>query len=231
MAGPRISVVIPVCNGERFLAEAIESVLAQSRAPFELIVVDDGSEDGSAAVAERFSEVDLIRTEHRGVSVARNTGVEHSGGDLIAFLDADDLMKPDRLERQGAVLAERPDLAFVLARAELVVEDGVELPVFITARTAPMAGDHDPYYAMTVLIRREAFDRVGPFDPGLRLGQDGDWMMRAFDSGLSYEFMEEQLTVRRFHGANATYDTEGARRASFEILKRRAARHRSAGSG
>jgi glycosyltransferase involved in cell wall biosynthesis len=223
-----ISVVIPVFNAERFLAEAIGSVLAQSRPPFELIVVDDGSTDGSAAVAERFPEVTLIRAEHRGVSVARNTGVEHSTGDLIAFLDADDLMKPDRLERQAAVLAQRPDLDFVLGRAELIVEDGVELPEFITAKLAPMAGDdHDPYYAMTVLIRREAFDRVGPFDPGLRLGQDGDWLMRAFDAGLSCEFMEVPVTVRRFHGANATYDTAGARRASFEILKRRAARHRA----
>jgi glycosyltransferase involved in cell wall biosynthesis len=216
---------MPVFNGEQFIAEAIESVLAQSLRPSELVVVDDGSTDGSAAVAERFSDVTLIRNEHHGVSVARNTGVEHSGGDLIAFLDADDLMKPDRLERQVAALGRGVD--FVIGRADVIAEDGVELPELITAKLAPMAGDQDPYYAMTVLIRREAFDRVGAFDPDMRLGQDGDWLMRAFDAGLSHEFIEEPLTVRRFHGANASYDTEGARHASFQILKRRAARHRA----
>jgi glycosyltransferase involved in cell wall biosynthesis len=228
VSGPGVSVVIPVFNGERFLGEAIESTLAQSRPPAEVVVVDDGSTDGSAAVAERFPEVTLVRTEHRGVAAARNTGVERSTGDLIAFLDADDLMKPDRLERQTAVLAQQPGLDFVLGRAQVFAEDGVELPEVITARPAPMAGDDEPpYYAMTVLIRREAFDRVGPFDTGLRLGQDGDWIMRAIDAGLSYEVIDAPLTVRRFHGANASYDTAGARRASFEILRRRAARHRA----
>jgi glycosyltransferase involved in cell wall biosynthesis len=226
-----VSVVIPVFEGERFLAEAVESVLAQTLPPGEVIVVDDGSSDRSAAVAESFgAAVRVIRTPHRGVSAARNTGVADSTGELIGFLDADDLMKPDRLERQAAVLAERPELDLVLGRAEIVAEDGAELPEVITATPAPMAGDRESYYAMTVLVRRKAFDRVGPFDPELRLAQDGDWLMRAFEAGLAHDVMEEPLTVRRFHGANASYDTAGARRANFDILRRRATRHRARSS-
>jgi glycosyltransferase involved in cell wall biosynthesis len=224
-----ISVVIAVFEGERFLAEAVESVLAQTLAPDE--VVDDGSSDRSAAVAASFgAPVRLIRTAHRGVSAARNTGVAESTGGLIGFLDADDMMKPDRLERQAAVLAERAELDLVLGRGEVIAEKGVELPELITATRAPIAADREPYYAMTLLARRRAFDLVGPFDPELRLAEDGDWLMRAFDAGLAYDVMEEPLTVRRFHGANASYDTAGARRANFEILRRRATRHRTRSS-
>jgi glycosyltransferase involved in cell wall biosynthesis len=226
-----ISVVIAVFEGERFLAEAVESVLAQTLAPDEVIVVDDGSSDRSAAVAASFgAPVRLIRTAHRGVSAARNTGVAESTGGLIGFLDADDMMKPDRLERQAAVLAERAELDLVLGRGEVIAEKGVELPELITATRAPIAADREPYYAMTLLARRRAFDLVGPFDPELRLAEDGDWLMRAFDAGLAYDVMEEPLTVRRFHGANASYDTAGARRANFEILRRRATRHRTRSS-
>src|SRR4051812_50064999 len=105
---------MPVFNGEPFIAEAIESVLAQSRPASELIVVDDGSTDGSAAVAARFPEVKLIRTENRGPAAARNTGVAESIGEVITFLDADDVMKPERLERQAAALDEDPSVSLAL---------------------------------------------------------------------------------------------------------------------
>jgi glycosyltransferase involved in cell wall biosynthesis len=230
VAAPRISVVIPVFDGERFLGEAIESVLAQTLAPAEVIVVDDGSSDASAAVGESFGPpARVIRARHRGVSEARNTGVTESAGELIAFLDADDLMKPDRLERQAAVLGEPPGADFVLGRAEVLLEEGVEPPEFITAKLAPVAEGRDQYWAMTLLTRRDAFDRVGPFDPEMRLGQDSDWLMRAFEAGLSHALVEEPVILRRFHGANATYDTSGSQRATFEILRRRAARHRGRG--
>src|SRR4051795_5122495 len=129
MAAASIAVVIPVYNGERFLRDAIESVLAQSLPAAEVVVVDDGSSDRSAAVAEGFGPpVRVLRKPHRGVSAARNVGVEHSRSDLIAFLDADDRMKPDRLERQAAALAEAPAPAIALGREEVRSDPGLEPP-------------------------------------------------------------------------------------------------------
>jgi glycosyltransferase involved in cell wall biosynthesis len=226
----RISVVIPVFNGERFLGQAIESVLAQTLPAADVIVVDDGSTDGSAAVAESFGPVRLVRIAHQGAATARNSGVAHSSGELIAFLDADDLMKPDRLERQLAAIEQPPGADFVLGRGEVQVVDGAEPPEAAAAKLAPIAEGSPEYLSMTLLTTRDAFDRVGPFEPGMRFGEDGDWVMRAFEMGLPHALLDEPLIVRRFHADNVTHDTAGARRAIFEILKRRAARHR-AGSG
>ena len=228
MAPARISVVIPVFNGERFLAEAIESCLGQTLAPAEVIVVDDGSTDGSAGVAESFGPpVRLVGIEHQGVSVARSTGVARSSVDLIAFVDADDLMKPQRLELQVAAMEKQPGLAFVLGRADFRLEDGLEPPEFDAGKLAPIARGRERYWAMTLMATRQAFDRIGPFEPSMQIGQDGDWVMRAFESGLPYALLEEPLIERRYHGGNTTYDTAGTRRASFDVLRRRAARHRA----
>ncbi|HUC07767.1 MAG TPA: glycosyltransferase family A protein, partial [Solirubrobacterales bacterium] len=98
MSRPLVSVVIPAFDAERFLGESIESVLAQTYAPLETIVVDDGSNDGTVAVASAYSEVTVIEQANAGPSAARNRGFAASSGDFIAFQDADDLMTPDKLE-------------------------------------------------------------------------------------------------------------------------------------
>jgi glycosyltransferase involved in cell wall biosynthesis len=218
-----MSVVIPVFNGERFLGEAIESVLAQGRDSLELIVIDDGSTDGSAAVAERFPEVRMIRTENRGPAAARNTGVAESTGELITFLDADDLMKPDRLERQVAALEEDPSASFVLGRGEVVTEPGVEPVAWLKDEMAA-------YMQMSLLTTRAAFELVGPFDETLRLGDDTDWLLRAFEAGLRPALVPEPVIVRRYHGENISYDPRDMRAAQFQVLRRRAARRRAAGN-
>ncbi len=107
-AVPSISVVIPCFNGERFLAETLRSVLAQTKIPLEIIVVDDGSTDNSAVLAESFgSIVRVVRQENRGLPATRNRGIGESRGDWIAFLDADDLWLPEKLERQVAATTEQ----------------------------------------------------------------------------------------------------------------------------
>src|SRR3954468_8267905 len=105
MAGSLVTVVIPVYNGERFLGEAIESALGETHQPVEVIVVDDGSTDGSAAVAESYPEARLLRAENGGPGAARNVGVAAARGEAVANLDADDLMVPERVERQLEAVA------------------------------------------------------------------------------------------------------------------------------
>jgi len=217
-----ISVVMPVFNGEPFIAEAIESVLAQSRPASELIVVDDGSTDGSAAEVERFGEVKLIRTENRGPAAARNTGVAESSGDLITFLDADDLMKPDRLERQAAALEGDPSAGFALGRGDVVMEPGVEPPAWLEE-------EKRAYMQMSLFTTKDAFERVGPFDEELRLGDDTDWLFRAFEAGLRPALVPEPVIVRRYHGRNISSDPRAMREAQFKLLRRRVARKRATG--
>jgi glycosyltransferase involved in cell wall biosynthesis len=215
-----ISVVLPVFNGEPFIGEAIESMLAQTRPASELIVIDDGSTDGSAAVAERFPGVRLIRTENRGPAAARNTGVAVSTGDLITFLDADDLMKPDRLERQAAALEEDQSASFALGRAEVVTEPGVEPPRWVEQ-------ERRFYMQMSLFATRAVFERVGPFDEDLRLGDDTDWLFRAFEAGLRPALVPEPVIVRRYHGRNISCDPGAMREAQFKLLRRRLARKRA----
>ena len=105
-----ISVVIPVFNGERFLAEAIESVAAQTLPPEEIIIVDDGSTDASPAIAGSFSKVRLIRQPNTGGAAARNAGIGAARSDLVAFLDQDDLWAPRKLELQAAHVTASPEL-------------------------------------------------------------------------------------------------------------------------
>src|SRR5581483_6264857 len=111
---PLVSVILPVYNGEKYLAAALDSVRAQTHRSFEIIVVDDGSTDGSAAVAARYPEVKYAYQSNGGISAARNCGIRLAVGDVFALLDADDLWLPDKLERQLAALygAAAPDLVF-----------------------------------------------------------------------------------------------------------------------
>src|ERR1044071_9784434 len=126
-ASPTVSVVIPAYNAERYLGEAIESVLAQTYAPLETIVVDDGSSDGTAAVARSHPGVTLISQENAGPAAARNRGFAASRGELIAFHDADDLMTPDKLAVQVGEMLAKPAIGCVLAEQELLIEAGAEL--------------------------------------------------------------------------------------------------------
>jgi glycosyltransferase involved in cell wall biosynthesis len=112
---PRVSVIVPVFNGEPYLAEAVESLLGQTRAPDEVIVVDDGSTDGSSRVAAQFgAQVTVINQANAGRSAARNAGIDRASGDVLAFLDADDRWEPTKLERQLEHLRAKPHLTGVL---------------------------------------------------------------------------------------------------------------------
>ena len=226
MPSRAISVLIPVFDGERFLAEAIESVLAQSLPATEVVVVDDGSTDGSAQVAESFGPpVRVLGRPHRGVAAARNAGVAECAGELIALQDADDLMKPDRLELQAAALGSGSSPALTLGRAEVREEDGFAAPSWLAHASAN--SDYTP--PATLLATRSAMELVGPFDETMRRGSDTDWLLRALEAGLRPLRLEEAVIVRRFHGGNLSYGYDGYRQAKFGILQRRAARQRTGG--
>jgi glycosyltransferase involved in cell wall biosynthesis len=180
-----VSVVIPCHNAERFLAAAIRSALAQTYAPCEVIVVDDGSTDSSAAVAASFGDrVVLIRQPHRGGNAARNAGIARSRGEYILFLDADDLLSPTCAASRVRILATRPEVGLVAGWYGEIDEAGRLLPRVPERRHVGAL----PAFRQVVrrnwgppvgwMFRREAYDRCGGFDPLLRACQDWDFAIR-----------------------------------------------------
>jgi glycosyltransferase involved in cell wall biosynthesis len=197
------SVVIPVYNGERFLGEAIGSVWAQSYRPLEIIVVDDGSTDGSARVAKSFSPVVYVHQANSGQAAARNHGVELARGELLAFLDADDVWLPDKLSWQMAALAADPNLDAVFGNAEQFLEPGTSgvLPPAFHVLPAQLPS--------AMLIRRERFQQVGGYLPGWRVAETIDWYARALEFGLKMSTLDRVVYRRRIHGRNLTLQKEG----------------------
>ncbi len=179
---PRVSVVIPTYNCGPYVAEAVESVLAQTRPAAEVLVVDDGSTDDTAGRLARFAApVRVIRKENGGVSTARNRGVEEATGDLVAFLDADDAWHPRKLEVQLAALAGRPDLGLL----GTVVYDWPgphpDLPPGSPAVEDVRADDlivRNCMVTSTIVARTDVLRAAGPFDTNLRGPEDHDLWIR-----------------------------------------------------
>jgi glycosyltransferase involved in cell wall biosynthesis len=201
-----VSVVIPVFNGERFLGEALQSVAAQTLAPREVIVVDDGSTDGSAALAAAFDPtVTVVRQPNAGVAVARNRGVAGSTGGLIGFLDQDDRWPPTRTAALVAALEEHPQ-AGAAAGATSVFGDGA-LPG--RPETDPQAGRTFRTLALgSALIRRRTFDSLGGLAEDLGTADDVDWFMKARDRGMELHRIPAVTLEYRWHGDNTSADVD-----------------------
>lgn len=222
---PTVSVVIPAYNAERFLAEAIESVLAQEYEPIEIIVVDDGSTDGTAAVAQGYAHaVTCVRQPNGGIGAARNRGVEAASGELLAFLDADDLWAPGRLRRQVEALGRDPAPDIVLGIAEAFVTPGYA-GTFVHEVPPPGPG----YLAGAMLVRRETFGRVGPFATDLKVGEFIDWYARATDLGLTTTVIPDVVLRRRLHDSNTGIRERDSRLDYARVLRATLARRRAAG--
>jgi glycosyltransferase involved in cell wall biosynthesis len=222
--GPEVSVVVPVFNGARFLAEALESVALQGL-EVEVVVVDDGSTDGSGEIARRLGAL-VVRQEQQGPGSARNAGIAASRAPLVLFLDADDLVPPGALKVQLEHLGTHPDSLGVIGMQEHLVMDDVALPRWAIVDGVGGPDEVRRPYATGVLARRRAFDLIGPFDPQFRFAQDVDWLFRAQDLGYQIDVIDDVVRIRRIHGANISYDEQGMRRDHFEVLAARARRKR-----
>ena len=218
MSHSLITVIIPVYNCERYLAEAIDSALAQTWRPTEIIVVDDGSTDGSAAIAGRFAQrvkYDLI--SHGGAGAARNRGVALAAGDYLAFLDADDLWMKRKLESQMAVFnsPNRPDLLLGLVEHFISPDVDSLLGNKIRCPTEPMPGR----VPGTMLIPTPIFRRVGPFCETLTVGEFVEWYSRAMDLKLKELILSDVVLRRRLHSTNLGILNRDARSDYARVAK------------
>jgi glycosyltransferase involved in cell wall biosynthesis len=212
---PKVTVVIPVYNGERYIRATLESVFAQTYQNYEVICVDDGSKDGSAAILNDYAErIQVIRQANTGQAGARNAGAKRGMGDYLALLDQDDLWYPSKLERQVALLDANPEAVMVHCDMDWIDETGnvIQRKRVYATRTACQKGltmtrlfGWDPcIYPSTTLIRMTAFERVGGFDPEIPwYGEDIDLMLRLREEG-EFLFLEETGTQYRKHSSNCS---------------------------
>ena len=215
---PLISVLIGVYNGEAYLGEAIQSVLEQTYEPVELIVVDDGSNDGSADVARGFGTAVLYEHQARGGNgAARNRAVELARGDYFAFLDADDRFLPRKLEQQMKLLADDAKIDAVFGHVREFISP--DLDPEAGARLRRPAEDMQWMAPNLMLIRRASFQRVGPFSADLRVGVTVDWYARALEAELKMSVVPEVVLERRLHANNNGLREQDARSQYLHVLK------------
>jgi glycosyltransferase involved in cell wall biosynthesis len=217
------SVVVPVFNGARFLAEALQSVTAQEIQPLELLVVDDGSTDESVGIAQAHG-ARVIRQERGGVARARNAAIAAATAPVLAFLDQDDVWHPAKLRLQIAVLEQRPD-SVSLTFQDFFLEPPLTAPPAWFARPELIGVSHPGWVPSCMAVRRELFESVGFFNEGLAQASDLDWFARAKAMGVPVEILEQGLVRRRIHGANDS-GSPTAFRELMQVARSAAARRR-----
>ena len=227
---PLISVIIPVYNYERYLGEAIESVLNQTYQHLEVIVVDDGSTDQSAEVAESFagSGVRYCPQAHAGIGPARNKGVELAQGEFLAFLDSDDRWPLEKLERQLRAFETDPALEMVFGQA-LQLQNGPEWEAAVSDYQVAVGGMVPGMVPGTMLIKRDAFLRVGQFQGGWKVGEFIDWYARAVELQIRSVVLPELLLWRRIHDSNQGVRERQSVSDYARVLKAKLDRRRAEG--
>jgi glycosyltransferase involved in cell wall biosynthesis len=209
-----------VFNGARFIKQALDSILEQTYRPIEVIVADDGSTDETSQVIAPFAgRVRVVTQVTAGPAATRNLGLSHARGDLIAFLDADDLWHREKLSRQNERFLARPELQACVTHAQLFWEpefDEEKRALAGHVRAQPVPG----YTTTTLLARREAFETVGSFSTDLWFADATEWFIRAREKGVVMELLADTLVYHRMHSRNLTRRGSEASRVEFaRVLK------------
>lgn len=206
---PLVSAIIPNYNYARYVGEAVESALSQTYSNIEVIVVDDGSTDNSLEVLAQYRDrIKIIRQENSGVSVARNRGVAESSGDYIAFLDADDVWLPEKIEKQVRRIQSEDSIGIVHVGVIDIDASGKELATHLNGMEGEVASELMMFERAVILgggsgvmIPRKVFDKVSGFDEALSTSADWDLYFR-ISCDFSVGFIGEPLLKYRLHGSN-----------------------------
>lgn len=226
---PLISVIIPTYNCEKYLPEAIESVLAQTYKPFEIIVIDDGSTDNTADRVKHFgSSIQYHIQANAGSAAARNFGIELARGDFFAFLDADDLWVEDKLNRQMAAFGSDPELDIVFGLVQQFhspdLDEEMKAKVYCPSELVP---GHIP---SALLVKREAFFRVGLFETKWKIAEFASWYVRIAEVGLKTQTLPHLVAKRRLHKTNKGVKDRQFQAEYVQILKASLDRRRTQNS-
>lgn len=211
-----ISVIIPMYNGKNSIGRAIQSVKDQIYNNYEIILVDDGSTDNGANwVKNNFPEVNVIQQENKGVSAARNTGIKESNGDIIAFLDDDDVWLPEKLEKQLAELLKDPYCGWVTCNQKFFWEDNIQRPDFFKSETEK---PHRSFVPSSLMIRKHIFISLNGFDESLKRAEDLDLIRRLREHNIKSKNVDEVLLEKWYDGNNLTLVADEGRKSLLQLL-------------
>lgn len=217
MTTPLVSVVMAVRNAARYLAEALDSVMAQTMDDLEIVMVDGQSTDQTATIAARYRHVRFLQQAGTGFAGAWNDGIAAARGEFVGFLDSDDRWSPSKLEQQVDALRAAPSAMGAIGRVRFFVEPGEDVPFGF--RRELLEGDHVAYMPGALLGRRSLFEVVGPFGTGWGIASDIDWFARIKDRGCPLIVVPEVVIHKRVHGANLSYTTARGRAVRDEVLQ------------
>jgi glycosyltransferase involved in cell wall biosynthesis len=196
----KVSAIIPVYNGERYLRATLESVFAQTDPLQEIIVVDDGSMDSSPEILRSFGDrLAIIRQENQGVAAARNAGLAHATGDAIAFLDQDDLWPADRTSVLVDAMRADPEAEIVVGRAAIHHERTSERP-----RPWELTTAHREYMLGSQIIRASVFGALGNLKTDVGYADDTDFMVRRFEGRVKTKRINDTTLIYRMHDNNTS---------------------------
>jgi glycosyltransferase involved in cell wall biosynthesis len=219
----KVTVAVPAYNAELWLRDALNSAVGQTFQAHEIIVVDDGSKDRTEEIARSFGDkIRYIKQPNQGVSAARNTAIREATGDWIAFLDSDDLIVPEKLEKQVAVIEANPNLVVVYSAFQYLYPDGTtkQMPPFSAADLWPALRYRTPILPSTAMVRRAALEEVGGFSTDYAYGEDWElWfrLVRRYTVKAFYD-IPESLTVYRCWENNVTKHFMQLTAASLRLL-------------
>jgi len=229
LAKPFVSVIVPVYNGAKYLSEAVESIRRQNYHPLEIIIIDDGSTDGTAElVANLGKDIRYVYQRNRGPAAARNTGLAMVRGDVIAFLDADDYWPPNKLQIQLARLNDDPKIEVVQGRFQYT-------GLFTAAeRKIRFEGPDNTLISVHLgsgVFRKSVFDKVGVFDETLRYCEDQDWFLRAREQDVFIVIIKQVTLYYRLHEHNMTRHKDITEFNLVKVLKKSLDRRRQQNNG
>jgi len=214
---PTVSVVIAVRNAERYLAECLDSVAAQTLQDFEILVVDGHSTDRTEAIARGYPKVRFFQQDGTGFQNAWNSGIRAAKGRTIAFVDSDDRWTPTKLEKQLAMLDADPELEAVIGKMRFFMEPGeVPPPGF---RDRVLGRDHIAQMPGVLMVRPRLFEKIGLWAEDWQIASDIDWFLKLKDSGLPVGVVPELLLEKRVHSRNLSYVTASDRIYPTEVLR------------
>ncbi len=224
MIGARVSVIVPMYNAEATIACALTSVLAQTRAAEEILVIDNGSDDRSVEIARAVGpSIRVLHESKRGPAAVRNRGIASAAGNVLAFLDSDDLMPLDRLAVQLACLQQYQHIDMVFGLQQRF-EEGAE------PRLANAARCNTPQAAIVpgaMMCRADAFRRAGHLRESLMFGEFIEWFSRARGLGMEYMVPDHVVLYRRAHAQNLTRDLNAAGAGYLQAIQQILARRRA----
>jgi len=229
---PFVTAVVAAYNGEKYIGWALRSILSQTYRPLEVIVVDDGSTDGTSDIVRKFSDVRYVYQQNNGPASARNLALSMTSGELVTFLDQDDEWTEDKLDKQVPYMLAHPDIDYSFAWQRVTIaeeiKDQVPEPLKDYLRkNGPLQIGLLPG---TLMVRRRLFGQVGLFNESYLNTSDADWFFRCKDAGARMAVLPDVLLLKRFHADNHCYQTELSRRDTLRLVRASIERKRSSGS-